>query len=214
CSKVGKNSSTKFDPSSTIHIILGRTNISMKSAQRNFLISRDHVLFGADSRLFNNGDEKGMSIFALLKSKAPNATSADSMKRALEWAKRIYRVGAVLPSNVFPPSEETTGYIIPTFYQYGEKELAVELRRWETTRQRSDGAFCAPDGVPYTFDSAQVMRGFLAGLDDVPAFEEPLRRVCDYVESQIDKDGKVRTFSYDTWRLVDGSYFSDYAHLY
>lgn len=155
-----------------------------------------------------------MSIFALLKSKAPTATSANSMKQALEWAKRVYRVGAVLPSNVFPPSEETAGYIIPTFYQYGEKELAIELAKWETTRQRADGAFCAPDGVPYTFDTAQVIRGFLAVLDDAPLFEEPLRRACDYVESQIHKDGKVGTFSYDTWRQLDGSYFSDYCHLY
>ncbi len=155
-----------------------------------------------------------MSIFALLKSRPATESSSGSMELALEWAKRIYRVGAVLPKNVFPPSEETTGYMIPTFCNYGERKLAIELAKWETSRQRADGAFCAPDGVPYTFDTAQVIRGFLAVVDDVPGFEQPLRRACDYVESQIDKDGKVHTFSYDTWRLLDGSYFSDYAHLY
>src|SRR5262249_42028331 len=81
-------------------------------------------------------------------------------------------------------------------------------------RQRADGSFVALDGVPYTFDTAQVIRGFVSVLDDVPELEEPLRRACDYVESQIDQKGKVHTHSVATWRLVDGSYFSDYAHLY
>src|SRR5438093_6310004 len=155
-----------------------------------------------------------MSIFAPLRIKSASAIGRDPVKSALEWARKVYKVGASLPATVFPPTEETIGYIIPTFYKYGEKELAIELAKWEASRQRPDGSFVALDGVPYTFDTAQVIRGFLSVLDDVPELEEPLRRACDYVQSQIDQDGKVHTCSYATWRLADGSYFSDYAHLY
>jgi malonyl-CoA O-methyltransferase len=155
-----------------------------------------------------------MSVFTLFKTKSSDTSTADSKKKALNWGKTFFKVGALLPSNVVAPTEETAGYFIPTFYKYGEKAIAIELGKWEASRQRPDGAFSGSDGVPYTFDTAQVIRGFLSTLDEVPEFAEPLRRACDYVESQIDADGKVRTVSFAGWRLSDGSYFSDYAHLY
>ncbi len=68
--------------------------------------------------------------------------------------------------------------------------------------------------MPYTFDTAQVVRGFLAVVDDEAALAEPLKRACDYVESQIGSDGRVHTASYEGWRLGDGTVFSDYCHLY
>jgi len=154
-----------------------------------------------------------MSVFAPFRRKPPTNSGNAARDKALEWGKKVYKVGAKLPPNVVPPTEETAGYFIPTFYQYGEKELACEIARWEASRQRPDGSFSAA-GVPYTFDTAQVVRGFVAVLDDMPELEEPLRRACDYVESQIDKDGRVHTVSYAGWRLCDGSVFSDYCHLY
>ena len=71
----------------------------------------------------------------------------------------------------------------------GEEELAVELAAREASVQKPDGSFAAPDGVPYTFDTAQVIRGFLAVLDRVPQFEPNLRRACDYVANQIAPTG-------------------------
>jgi len=155
-----------------------------------------------------------MSVFAPFRAKSTQKGSPDSKKKALDWAKKVYKVGAPLPENVVAPTEETAGYFIPTFYKYGERAIAIELAKWEASRQRPDGAFAGADGVPYTFDTAQVIRGFLAALDDVPELAEPLQRACQYVHSQIDVEGRVRTVSFEGWRLIDGSIFSDYAHLY
>src|SRR6266498_3647859 len=99
-------------------------------------------------------------MFTFLRSKPLDQPSNGVRDKALEWARRMYRVGAQLPNNVVAPTEETAGYMIPTLCEYGEREHAVALARWEATRQRPDGAFSGADGVPYTFDTAQVVRGF------------------------------------------------------
>jgi malonyl-CoA O-methyltransferase len=141
----------------------------------------------------------------------------DAIARAIDWARLVHGKASrreALPEQVVPPTQETTGYIIPTLYNLGEKDLAIQLAKWEASCQRPDGAFSAVDGVPYTFDTAQVVRGFLAVLDDVPALEENLRRACDYVESHIAFNGEVCTQSYDTWKFPDGSMLSEYGNLY
>jgi len=155
-----------------------------------------------------------VSIFTRLIGERQTKQDLEPLKKALDWAKRVYAVGATIPSNVFPPTEETAGYIIPTFFKYGEKALAIDIAKWEASRQQPDGSFVAADGVPYTFDTAQVLRGFLAVVDAAPELSDPLRRASDYVASQIAADGKVLTVSYDTWRVADGGMFSDYCHLY
>lgn len=139
-----------------------------------------------------------------------------SLQKAIQWVKN-HRI----PGNGIPPfpkhsvaTQEVTGYLIPTLYHLGEKELARSLARWEASVQRPDGAFSAIDNVPYTFDTAQVIRGFLAVLDDMPEWENNLRRACDYVESQIAADGEVRTPSYDLWKLSEGGMLSEYGNLY
>lgn len=110
---------------------------------------------------------------------------------------------------------EVTGYLIPTLRDVGESDLAMDLARWEASVQAADGSFAAPGvDVAYTFDSAQVIRGFLAVIDEMPELEGNLRRACDFVASQIGRDGRVATPSYDMWKLDDGSTFTEYAHLY
>ncbi len=138
------------------------------------------------------------------------------LQRAVQWIKD-HRVpnGGILPHHKASiATQEVTGYLIPTLYSLGERELARDLARWEASVQRPDGAFAAMDGIPYTFDTAQVIRGFLAVLDDMPELENSLRRACDFVATQIAADGKVCTPSYDMWKLPDGSMFSEYANLY
>lgn len=112
------------------------------------------------------------------------------------------------------PSQEVTGYLIPTLYAWGERTLAKDLAEWEARIQRPDGAFSAPDGVPYTFDTAQVIRGFLTVLNEMPHVEGNLRRACDSVVEQISGDGEVKTPSYALWRTPRGEIFSAYTNLY
>jgi malonyl-CoA O-methyltransferase len=137
-------------------------------------------------------------------------------QRALSWVRtnRLPDGGIVPYAGHSKATQEVTGYLIPTLCRHGERELATELARWEIAVQRTDGSFCAIDGVPYTFDTAQVIRGLLAVLDDVPEAEASLRRACDFVAANIDGDGRVHTPSYSQWTCQDGSTLSSFTDLY
>ena len=142
-----------------------------------------------------------------------------SVEKGLEWLK-AYRVTAkgVVPSYTFQrrpmATQEETGYILGILHMYGEKDLAREMARWLASVQRADGSSAAMDNIPYTFDTAQVARGFLAVLDDMPEVEGNLRRACDYIAGQIDAQGVIHTPSYETWKLPDGSMLHEYGNLY
>jgi len=141
---------------------------------------------------------------------------ATPVAKAIGWVKahRLPGQGILVHHKHNAASPEVTGYFIPTLYKLGEKELARDLVRWETSVQRTDGSFTAIDGTPYTFDTAQVLRGFLAIFDEIPELERNIRRACDFIERQIAADGEVRTPSYDLWNVPGGDTFSKYTHLY
>lgn len=138
------------------------------------------------------------------------------LDRAVGWIRsHLAPGGGVVPHHrQRAGSQEVTGYLIPTLCAIGERTLALEMARWEASVQREDGAFCAPDGVPYTFDTAQAIRGFLAVLDEAPELEAHARRACDFVAGQVGPDGRVGTPSYAMWLCADGSRFTEYANLY
>jgi malonyl-CoA O-methyltransferase len=140
-----------------------------------------------------------------------------SLQKAIDWVKdhHIPHSGVVVHHKTKTVTPEVTGYLITSLYNAGEKELAFELASWEASIQKKDGSFAAPGSdVSYTFDTAQVIRGFLSVIDDMPELEGNLRRACDYVDSYIDAKGEVLTVSYDMWKLADGSKLSDYGNLY
>jgi hypothetical protein len=143
-------------------------------------------------------------------------TAAAAVARAVRWVKNNHVAGSgiAVHHRTRDVTQEVTGYLIPTLVDVGEEELAVQLARWEASVQRPDGSLAAPDGVPYTFDTAQVARGFLSVLDYAPELEPNLRRACDYVVSQISVDGKIKSASLDMWKLADGSVLTDYCNLF
>ncbi len=159
----------------------------------------------------------GLSLTRSLRKHRGDSTDyTQSIGKAIQWVKN-HRVpgGGILPHNCHTvATQEVTGYFIPTLLQLGEVKLAKELARWEASIQRSDGAFEAPDGGAYTFDTAQVIRGFLSVLDEMPELEINLRRACDYVANNVTPEGKVTTPSYSTWECSDGTRFSEYTDLY
>ncbi len=144
------------------------------------------------------------------------AHTATPVEKAISWVKahKVPGSGILVHHRHVAASQEVTGYFIPTLYNMGEKDLARDLVRWEASVQRADGAFTAVDGIPYTFDTAQVLRGFLAVLDEVPELEANIRRACDFIESQVSADGEVRSPSYGMWKVPDGGAFSEYTNLY
>ena len=156
-----------------------------------------------------------LKIFKGEQQQAP-VDEKECLRKAIQWVKNNRLPGSGIRSNhkqdlVTP---EVTGYLIDSLYRVGEKTFAYDLAKWEASIQMPNGAFGGPDGVPYTFDTAQVIHGFLTLVDDKPEFMGPLRKACDYVDKMIAADGNVTHESYDLWYLPDGSMLSEYGNLY
>lgn len=137
-----------------------------------------------------------------------------SHERAMDWFKdhMVPGQGIIVHTKQPVPYPEVTGYWIPTLYQWGEPELARTCTRWLMSIQLPDGAFPAPDGVPYTFDTAQIMRGLVAALPDVPGAEASLRRACDWMLTQVDAaTGQLKTPSTELWTDIASDLIHSYA---
>ena len=137
---------------------------------------------------------------------------AKSYDRAMGWfkANMVSDKGIIVHTRQPVPYPEVTGYFVPTLYQWGEAELARTCTTWLLSVQLPDGAFPAPDGVPYTFDTAQVIRGLCAALEHGERVEQPLRKACDWMVGQIAPDGRLKTPSTALW----GDIASDLIHSY
>lgn len=135
-----------------------------------------------------------------------------SYERAMDWFKQHMVDGQsiIVHTRKPVPYPEVTGYYIPTLYNWGEKDLARRCTQWLMSIQLPDGAFPAPDGVPYTFDTGQVMRGLCAALGDVDGAEAALRKACDWTLTQIEPSGRLSTPSTEQWTDIA----SDLIHTY
>lgn len=135
-----------------------------------------------------------------------------SHDRAMAWFRdhMVPGQGIIVHTRQPVPYPEVTGYYVPTLYQWGETELARTCTRWLLSIQLPDGAFPAPDGVAYTFDTGQVMRGLCGALHDVEGAEAALRRACDWVVAQVTSEGRLTTPSTALWTDIA----SDLIHTY
>ncbi len=135
-----------------------------------------------------------------------------SYERAMDWfkANMVAGQGIIVHTRQKVPYPEVTGYYIPTLYEWGETELARTCTRWLLSIQLADGAFPAPDGTPYTFDTAQIMRGLCAAIDDIPEAADSLRRASDWMLTQVADDGRLLTPSTELWTGIA----SDLIHTY
>ncbi|MBI4514586.1 MAG: methyltransferase domain-containing protein [Deltaproteobacteria bacterium] len=132
--------------------------------------------------------------------------SSMSYDRALEWAKRHSGLGGGISqtSRRRAPYPEVTGYFIPTLLDFGERALALRHARWLAAQARSDGAILGPDGCPYTFDTAQALRGFLAACPDDPSLQSATIAAADFVASRIGGDGTIDPCTRDTYLWSNG----------
>ncbi|MDF1582310.1 MAG: terpene cyclase/mutase family protein [Methyloprofundus sp.] len=131
----------------------------------------------------------------------------------MDWFKknRVENEGIIVHTKQPVSYAEVTGYFIPTLYHWNEKELARSCTKWLMSIQMPDGSFPAPDGVPYTFDTAQIMRGLCAALGDVEGVEASLRKACDWMLTQIEEDGRLVTPSTALWTDIANDLIHTYA---
>ncbi len=142
---------------------------------------------------------------------------SSSLDKAIDWVKknRIDNTGIVVHHETEDLTPEVTGYLIESLYNAGEKKLAFSLTKWEMSVQKPDGSFAAPGvEVSYTFDTAQVVRGFLAVVDDMPAVKPNIIKACDFMLTQINAHGEINTPSYELWTLEGGAQISKYCNMY
>ena len=156
-------------------------------------------------------------MFELLKSLSKMTDKRSSLRKAVDWVKRhrVNKGGIAVHHQTQEVTPEVTGYLIKSLYDAGEKQLAYDLTKWEISIQKPDGSFAAP-GVQtsYTFDTAQVIRGFITLYGDMPEIRPNLHKACDFMLTQIDEQGAIHTPSYDAWSLPNGKRFSDYCNLF
>jgi hypothetical protein len=114
---------------------------------------------------------------------------------------------------------ETTGYIIPTFYDYagltgdsGFRERALSMARWESDLQMPSGAVMG--GVqgfpasPAVFNTGQVLFGWARAYRESGdgRFLTSARRAADFLVAAQDPDG--------AWRRFGSIYALPGIHLY
>ncbi|MEE9295129.1 MAG: hypothetical protein V3W34_09260, partial [Phycisphaerae bacterium] len=146
------------------------------------------------------------------------------IRAALDWLCRAHDVGTDDGvSAMFSFAEgwlgsypETTGYIIPTFYDLARRfdneeyaERAAEMARWLSSLQTRDGAFpgsfLGQLSSPRVFNTGQVIFGLVRAVAETgqDRFLEAAVRAGDWLISQQDADG--------AWRR---STFSEIVHAY
>ncbi|HEU4332935.1 MAG TPA: pectate lyase [Candidatus Eisenbacteria bacterium] len=120
------------------------------------------------------------------------------------------------------PYPETTGYIIPTFYDYalrsGEgdyRDRALAMARWECDIQMESGAVMGgvhgPPGFPPTpavFNTGQVLFGWARAYRESgeERFRAAARRGADFLVEAMDEDG--------AWRRHGSKYALPGVHVY
>jgi len=139
------------------------------------------------------------------------------LEKAVQWIKNnsVPGQGVVISSRQRVSYPEVTGYFIPALLSVGQRELAYQYARWLLSVQRQDGSY-GLNGHSYAFDTGQVVRGWVALLEQMPELEQPLRRACDWLTETADSQtGRLKPPAPGTaWSLGRRGEVSEGIHLY
>ena len=143
----------------------------------------------------------------------------DHLKAAMGWLCRAQDVapddgvsGAfdIISGNWFPSYPETTGYIIPTFFDYSAytkdvsyRARAIRMARWLISLQLENGAFPGPawvyeDQTPIVFDTGQIIHGLVRAFEETSEshFLDAAYRAGDWLVETQENDGSWLKFTY------------------
>jgi malonyl-CoA O-methyltransferase len=162
----------------------------------------------------------GAAVRRLVNGRAPAGRPALDIHRharaALRWLEdnRVPGAGIRVHAGAREAYPEVTGYLIPTLLAWGRHGQAVDLARWLVATQNADGSWSDPSGrAPYTFDTAQVLKGLIAIAPRLPEVDEAVRRGCQWLLSQVEATGRVGTPDTSAWQLPGGRRVDDRIHL-
>ncbi|MDI6791950.1 MAG: GNAT family N-acetyltransferase [bacterium] len=164
-------------------------------------------------RQFSPADSDTTKVPADVSSK-----QSDSLCRAVNWIKAntVPNEGIIVSTRNKISYPEVTGYLIPTLYKAGERELAFQFAQWLATVQQPNGSFLGPGSkVSFAFDTGQIIRGLVTGLDDLPELEQCLRRACDWIVDNSSTGGRLPVPSDENaWSIGNRGTISEGVHLY
>ena len=114
---------------------------------------------------------------------------------------------------------EVTGYLVPSLLARGETGLAEEFIEWLCSVQRADGSFGDPHNTgPFSFDTGQVARGFVAalaaGVHDEQKCAAALRRACNWLISHSTSEGRLACPLDSAWSMGARGTIPEAVHVY
>lgn len=142
--------------------------------------------------------------------RAQSATPDDGVAHSYDIKKRSWIAS-------YP---ETTGYIIPTLYDYAEhfdaphcRDAALRMAYWEVEEQLEDGGvragtMAAEIVAPTVFNTGQVLFGLARSAKESgdPRLIDALRRAADWMVNAQDADGCWRRFPSPFAYSANGTY--------
>ena len=150
-----------------------------------------------------------------LKKRYPIYENEIHIKAAMEWLSLAQKQNKDEGVSAFyslfegwaPSYVETTGYIIPTFFNYAEfskkyfyKEEAIQMADFELRNQLPSGAFPG-DGkknAPIVFNTGQVIFGLCKAYEETKdnKYKKAAEKAADWLLSVMDEDGCWRKNEY------------------
>lgn len=150
--------------------------------------------------------------------KMPVRTIEEHLREAAEWLLRGQNAFAddgvahsydLRSRHWLASYPETTGYIIPTLYDYAKyfnapayRHPAYRMAAWEVDVQLGCGGVMAgridaPEVVPTVFNTGQVLFGWARAFNETgeERFLRALRRAADWLVSIQDQDGAWRQYA-------------------
>lgn len=117
------------------------------------------------------------------------------IEKTLAWVMGLEQPGGgIAAMGGMAAYPEVSGYLIPTFYDYGQAEIAVRLAEWLLTIQDEAGWFPDMKGKARTFDTAACMEGLGRAFVETQEarYQDAAVKAWEWLEEQVRPDGAMR----------------------
>ncbi len=159
-----------------------------------------------------------ISLKDLFNEHNPHYSNEVHIKAAIEWLRTAQKQnndgGVSSHYSLFegwaPSYVETTGYIIPTFFNYSEiskedvyREDAIQMAEFEIGSQLPSGAFpgsrdSSGREIPIVFNTGQVIFGLCRAYEETrdEKYRHSAKKACDWLISVMHRDGYWKKYEY------------------
>lgn len=141
-------------------------------------------------------------------------TRRNSFEKGIKWFKNYAAhdgcIGTRQKSKTV--NEKLMECCVSTLHCVGEKEFSYKIAKCQAINQKSDGSFVS-HVVPRIISTSQVIDGFLTVHNDLPELKENLINACNFLESQITEEGRIKNLSGDNTENGERTEIPENAYL-